>query len=69
MNNLKKGDVVKLTDNWKTLREQSSYNQREFYAKLAHPNKHYVVEQVTTLREIYLEGETQYFKESLLELI
>lgn len=65
---MNKGDKVKLIDCWKTLKEKSGWKAREYYAKLANPNKEYVVSNITALDEVYVEGETQYWKKELLVL-
>ena len=49
------GDKVRLIDDYKQLREGSCYKQREFYAKLAAPDREYIVEFVTPLKEVYLK--------------
>lgn len=66
---LKIGDTVKIIDNWKEVRENSSNRQGEYYAKLANPNKEYTIRFITPSQEVYVEGITNSFKYNLLERV
>ena len=64
---LQVGDRVRFIDNYKLLKEKSLYNHREYYMKLAAPNKEYTVDAISVLNEVYLEGIAQYVNPNLLE--